>query len=40
MQKIAMPGCMARAKALYDGQIMHMIEKQLRPQPGAPFGQA
>jgi hypothetical protein len=33
-------GCMARSNALYDGQNMHMIEKQLRPQRGAPFGQA
>jgi len=33
-------GCMRRSKALYDGQNMHMIEKQLRPRIGAPFGQA
>jgi hypothetical protein len=31
---------MARSNALYDQQKMHMIEKQLRLQTGAPFGQA
>jgi hypothetical protein len=31
---------MERSKALYDGQNMHMIEKQLRLQTVAPFGQA
>jgi hypothetical protein len=40
MKRIAVQGCMERPNALYDGQNMHMIEKQLRPQPGAPFGQA
>jgi hypothetical protein len=39
-KRIAAPGCMARSNALYDGQNMHMIEKQLRLQSGAPFGQA
>jgi hypothetical protein len=39
-KKIAAQGCMARSNVLYDGQNMHMIEKQLRLQTGAPFGQA
>jgi hypothetical protein len=29
-----------RAQTLYITRNMHMIKKQLRPQPGAPFGHA
>jgi hypothetical protein len=39
-KRIDAQGCMERSKALYDGQNMHMIEKQLRLQTVAPFGQA
>jgi hypothetical protein len=40
MKRIAVQGCMERPNALYDGTNMHMIEKQSRPPPGAPLGQA
>jgi hypothetical protein len=40
LKRIAGQGCMERSNTLYEGQNMHMIEKQLRPRIGAPLGQA